>query len=75
MAKAPLTPEQNLKKIRQMRLCLFICGIFTLLTVLLNIFTRPFNLLYEGVQILLGVGCIIYGLTLTKKIKQIQEEQ
>ncbi|MBA7929738.1 hypothetical protein HV127_00355 [Klebsiella sp. RHBSTW-00215] len=75
MAKAPLTPEQNLKKIRQMRLCLFICGVFTLLTVLLNIFTRPFNPLYEGVQILLGVGCVVYGFTLTKKINQIQEEQ
>lgn len=75
MAKAPLTPEQNLKKIRQMRLCLFICGVFTLLTVLLNIFTRPFNPLYEGVQILLGVGCVVYGFTLTKKIKQMQAEQ
>ena len=75
MAKAPLTPEQNLKKIRQMRLCLFICGVFTLLTVLLNIFTRPFNLLYEGVQILLGIGCVIYGFTLTKKVKQMQAEQ
>ena len=75
MAKAPLTPEQNLKKIRQMRLCLFVGGVFTLLTVLLHIFTRSFNPLYEGVQILLGVGCVVYGFTLTKKINQIQEEQ
>lgn len=75
MAKAPLTPEQNLKKIRQMRLCLLVCGVFTLLTALLHIFTRSFNPLYEGVQILLGVGCVVYGFTLTKKINQIQEEQ
>ena len=75
MAKAPLTPEQNLKKIRQVRLCLFLCGIFTLLTTLLHILTRSFEPLYEGVQILLGVGCVVYGFTLTKKIKQIEEEQ
>ncbi|MBA7842963.1 hypothetical protein HV213_07240 [Klebsiella sp. RHBSTW-00484] len=75
MAKAPLTPEQNLKKIRQVRLCLFLCGVFSLLTALLHIFTRSFNPLSEGVQILLGVGCMIYGFTLTKKIKQMQAEQ
>ncbi|WP_265671426.1 hypothetical protein [Klebsiella grimontii] len=74
MAKAPLTSEQNVKKIRQARLCLFICGIVSLFTALLHIFTRQFNPLYEGVKILLGVGCIAFGFKLTKKIKQILAE-
>ncbi|BFO30845.1 hypothetical protein HRF90_09625 [Klebsiella michiganensis] len=74
MVKTPLTSEQNVKKIRQVRLCLFICGVVSLFTALLNIFTRSFNPQYEGVQILLGVGCIVFGFTLTKKIKKILEE-
>ncbi|CAA0311867.1 hypothetical protein ACRFV7_001791 [Klebsiella oxytoca] len=71
MAKAPFTAEQSLQKIRQVRLCLFLCGLFSLFTALLHIFTRSFNPLYEGVQLLLGVGCVIYGFTLSKRIKQI----
>ncbi|XNM65868.1 hypothetical protein ACLK2E_14910 [Escherichia coli] len=46
-----------------MRLRLFICGTVSLLTALLHIFTRSFNPLFEGVQILLGVGCIASGFT------------
>lgn len=30
MAKAPFTAEQSLQKIRQVRLCLFLCGLFSL---------------------------------------------
>ena len=74
MAQATLTSEQNVKKIRQVRLCLFVCGTVSLLTALLHIFTRSFNPLFEGVQILLGVGCIASGFTLNKKIKQILAE-
>ena len=62
------------EKIRQVRLRLFICGTVSLLTALLHIFTRSFNPLFEGVQILLGVGCIASGFTLNKKIKQILAE-
>ena len=75
MAKATLTSEQNVKKIRQVRLCLFVCGTVSLLTGLLHIFTRSFNPLFEGVQILLGVSSIVCGLTLIKKkFKQILAE-
>lgn len=62
------------EKIRQVRLYLFVCGTVSLLTALLHIFTRSFNPLFEGVQILLGVGCIASGFTLNKKIKQILAE-
>jgi len=38
-------------------------------------FTRSFNSLYQGVQILLGVSSIVCGLTLIKKkFKQILAE-
>jgi hypothetical protein len=57
------------------RLCLFLCGLFSLFTALLHIFTRSFNPLCEGVQLLLGVGCVIYGFTLSKRIKQILNGQ
>ena len=43
MAKATLTSEQNVKKIRQVRLYLFVCGTVSLLTALLHIFTRSQN--------------------------------
>lgn len=75
MVKTSLTPEHNVKKIRQLRLCLFLCGIFSLFISFQQFLNHSFDLLYEGVQILLSVGCIAYGCTLTKKIRQIRAEQ
>lgn len=72
MAKSPLTAEKKLKQAKQLRLLLIVCGLFTLMNVVLRIATGPFNPTYVGVEALLGLGCILYGVNLNKTVKKLR---
>ncbi|KAA1051675.1 hypothetical protein [Pseudocitrobacter sp. 73] len=75
MAKPRTAAEKKLKQTEQLRLIMIICGLFTLLNVVLRVSTGPFDLLFMAVEVLLGLGCLIYGLHLGKTVKSLKAGQ
>lgn len=75
MAKPRTTTEEKVKKTKQLRLIMMCCGLFTILNVGLRVSTGPFNLLFTVVEVLLGLGCLIYGLHLGKTVKSLKTGQ
>ena len=64
----------NLNKAVRLRNILIACGICILLTVVMHLFTRPFNLLYEGIETLLGMSSLMMGFKQNKIIHALRNE-
>ena len=67
------TPELN--NAMRLRNILLAFGICMLATVVMNLFTRPFNILLEGSEILLGVCSLVYGVKQNKVVMALQQEE
>ena len=64
----------KLNKAVRLRNILIACGICILLTVVMHFFTRPFNLLYEGIETLLGISSLVMGFKQNKIIHALRNE-
>lgn len=72
MKATPPTPELN--KATRLRNILLIFGICILATVTMNLFTRPFNILLEGIEILLGISSLIYSVKQNKVVMALHQK-
>ena len=64
----------KLNKAVRLRNILIACGICILLTVVMHIFAGPFNLLYEGIETLLGMSSLMMGFKQNKIIHALRNE-
>ena len=64
----------KLNKAVRLRNILIACGICILLTVVMHLFTRPFNQLYEGIENLLGMSSLVMGFKQNKIIHALRNE-
>lgn len=67
--------SNELKKAIRLRSILIACGICILLTVVLHLFTRPVDVLFEGIETLLGVSSLVMGIKQNKKIQALRAKQ
>ncbi|MDL4619738.1 hypothetical protein [Citrobacter amalonaticus] len=68
------TTQQQLKQTRQLRLWLIIGGLASVGTGLLNIMSTGNIGPYDGGQIILGLGCLVYSLVVSRKMTQQRTE-
>ncbi|WP_213133416.1 hypothetical protein [Citrobacter sp. FP75] len=66
--------QQKLKQTQQLRLWLIIGGVCSLGMGALNILSSGYIEPYDGSQIILGLACLGYSLTISKKISQLRAE-
>ena len=67
--------SSELNKAIRLRRILIACGICILLTVVLHLFTRPFYMLYEGIETLRGISSLGMVIKQSKTIKALQSRQ
>ena len=74
LGKKEVPLQQQLKQHHKLRLWLIIGGVCSLVMGALNIISAGYIEPYDGGQIILGLGCLGYSLTISKKISLLRAE-